>query len=391
MDEVRIEGIDYLSNKPIQVCIENGKISHIALLPSKTKPTHLPYIGPGLIDIQVNGFFGIDFNSTGLFAPEIKTVVLSLLKEGVTTFYPTLVTNSPAAIEQEIANIINACQTYPELNNFIGGIHLEGPFISKEPETCGAHNPKYICKPNWGLIEKWQETAEGKIKIITLSPEWPGANEFIQKCTRNGILVSIGHTSASPQQILSAVEAGAVLSTHLGNGSHLNIPRENNYFWEQLSNDNLWASIITDGFHLTDSIIKVMLRAKPDKVVLISDSTKFSKLMPGTYNSIIGDTVVLDKNGRLYIENEPRLLAGSAQSILFGVNNLINKKITSLQQAWEMASLKPAKLLGLKSYKGLIEGAPADIVLFKHEQNELQVIQTIKNGKKVYSAKQIYH
>ncbi len=384
MDFTQIEGIDYISKKHLKISIDNGVIQQIDFLPDLNKDD-LPYIAPGLIDIQVNGFLGVDFNSPEILVPEIKSLALSLAKEGITTFYPTLVTNSIENIDNEITSIVNACSEYPEVNEFIGGIHLEGPFISRGIETRGAHNEKYIRAPVWELIQRWQSIAGGKIKIITLSPEWPGSNEFIEKCVKNNILVAIGHTSATPGQIKEAIKAGATLSTHLGNGSHLNIPRKNNYFWEQLTNDNIRASMIADGFHVDDSLIKVMLRVKLENLILISDCTRFSKLQPGTYPSIIGEEVVLDTNGRLFMKNEPRLMAGSSKSLLYGINYLIKKKLASLPQAWEMASVRPAKLLKLQASKGIIEKAPADLTLFTLSEDEIKILKTIKKGKEIYT------
>ena len=229
---MHLEGLDYQSGKPIRLVIKEGKISEVIHIP--IVDNHLPIIAPGLVDIQLNGYGGIDFNKTPLVASEQNRVVKLLAQQGVTSFFPTLITNTDDSIRQALQTIVSACKTYPELAAAIGGIHLEGPFLSKEDGARGAHDPKLVKQPDWNLFKEWQTIAEGKIKIITLSPEWDNSVEFIRQCSKSGVIVSIGHTAASPHQIDKAVKAGARLSTHLGNAAHLMLPRHPNYIWNNL-------------------------------------------------------------------------------------------------------------------------------------------------------------
>jgi N-acetylglucosamine-6-phosphate deacetylase len=230
------------------------------------------------------------------------------------------------------------------------------------------------------MFLNWQEAAEGNIQIITLSPEWPGAVSFIEQCVKTGVRVSIGHTAATPEQIRDAVSAGATMSTHLGNGCHLTLPRHSNYIWEQLASEGLWSSIISDGFHLPDPVLKVFLRVKPETTFLVSDTTSFGGLSPGIYAGHIGGEVELSQEGRLFMRKAPDILAGSAQSLLWCVNQLIIKEILPVKDAWKLASLKPMEFLNGVPGEPFQKGDIADIVLFKKSEGGVNILQTIKSG-----------
>lgn len=376
-------GVHYRTNNPVSIKVENGVIVEHKVLTDRDN-RELPIIAPGLIDMQINGYNGIDFNTFPINEEEIIEITKLLWKEGITSYFPTVITNSDEAIESAVKTIAKACNTFPKLSESIAGIHLEGPFISPEDGPRGAHQKEYVKAPNWGLFQRWQEAANGKIKIVTISPEWAGSVEFIQKCVNENVIVSIGHTSATPDQIQDAVKAGARMSTHLGNGAHLMLPRHPNYLWEQLAQDELWACMIADGFHLPESVLKVIIRAKQDKAMLVSDAVSFSGMEPGEYTTHIGGKVVLTPKGKLYLAEKPKLLAGSVQMLKWGIENLVQMKLCSLETAWEMASIRPARFLQIPQQNGLEVGAPADFLLFSKEENEIHIHLTIKNGECVY-------
>src|SRR5262249_51788084 len=138
--------------------------------------------------------------------------------------------------------------------------------------------------PNWDEFRRWQDAAGGMIKLLTLAPERPGAIKFIEQVVRTGVMVAIGHTAATPAQVRDAVAAGAKLSTHLGNGSHAMLPGHENYLWEQLAADDLWASVISDGHHLPASLVKVIVRVKlPSRTIITCDASSLAGLPPGHY------------------------------------------------------------------------------------------------------------
>lgn len=372
-----VEGIHYKENKAVRITIEDGVIQSIE--PSTGENPEV-YIAPGFVDLQVNGYMGIDFNSVELTGDEVKKACLFLAEEGVTSFFPTVITNSFENITTLISSISRAREQDELVRGMIPGIHLEGPFLSAEDGPRGAHDKWNIQPPDWKFFQTLNESVHGLIKIITLSPEWGNATDFIEKAVAHNVLVSIGHTSATSEQIGEAVKAGARLSTHLGNGAHVMLARHPNYLWDQLAEDSLAATVICDGFHLPSSVLKVMEKVKGDRMLIISDSVALAGLPPGVYSTAVGGEVTLTEKGKLHLKDEPKLLAGSAQSILWGVNTLTSMGITPLEKAIDKASILPAKLLNLPQKDGLQVGAPADLIFFHKKNGQLELVGTMKLG-----------
>ena len=384
-----VSGRHYRTGEPVAVCIENGTIVSVRPLtdaPAGADGRELPWIGPGLVDLQINGCAGFDFNTIPMADGTAQRITEALFREGVTAYYPTVITNSDEAIAEGMRTIAAACDTDPACRAAIAGIHLEGPFISPEDGARGAHSKAYVKAPDWELFQRWQESAGGRIRIVTLSPEWPEAPAFIERCVAHGVRVSIGHTAATSEQVKAAVRAGATMSTHLGNGAHRLLPRHPNYIWDQLAEDGLASCLIADGFHLPDAFLKVALRVKGERAILVSDAVSFSGMPPGMYNSHIGGQVVLTPEGKLYMAGEPRLLAGSAQLLPRGIANIARKGLASLAAAWEMASVHPSERMGLPSARGLAPGAPADLVRFRWDGQRVRIVETYKSGVKVYDS-----
>jgi glucosamine-6-phosphate deaminase len=371
-------GIDCLTGK-LSVYNSSGNFLTTSIKPSKKQLNDHFFIGPGLVDLQVNGVNGIDFNDPNLTVSDIESASDFLLSKGVTTFFPTLITNEDQVIISILSTFKKACESNPKIASCIGGIHLEGPFISSAEGAKGAHNPKYIQKPNWDLIQEFQEVSGGMIKLITMAPELENAYSFIKKCCENGIKVAFGHSSATIEDLDKGIEAGASLSTHLGNAVPLLLPRHPNILWDQLSFDQLHASLIADGFHLPDSFLKVVLKVKGEKAFLVSDATKFCGMSPGEYQTHIGDQVILSPNGRLSLKNGNGLLAGASKTLFEGIEYLIGKKLTDLPQAWKMASIIPATFMGIDVQRPNSKG---DYVFFKiQDGNKITIHKVIKNGK----------
>lgn len=342
------------------------------------------YSGPGLMDLQVNGVRGIDFNNPDLPISDILKAVKFLLTKGVTTFFPTFVTNSDEKVLSMIHNLIRASDTYPLVKEVVGGIHLEGPFISPQEGARGAHNLQYVKPPDWNLLERLQEAARGEIKLITLAPEWEGAPDFIEKCKRNNILVSIGHTLADTIQIKRAVEAGAILSTHLGNGAPIMLKRHPNMIWDQLADSRLFAAIITDGHHIPDSFIRVVMKVKGEKTILVSDSVLFADMPPGEYESTIGGKVILDAEDRLTLKGGGGLLAGAAKNLLEDIETIVNHGLVTMEEAWGMASVNVVNLLD-KYLDGFKENKE-DRVYFALVNKRILIRSVRKNGTVVFES-----
>ncbi|HYF00073.1 MAG TPA: amidohydrolase family protein [Planctomycetota bacterium] len=375
-----MKGRHYRTGKPVAVRAKDGRIAGLGAGGGRR------LVGPGLVDLQVNGFRGLDFNTRPVPADLAGRVTRELWSEGVTAYLATVITNAPDGIEECVRAIDRGCESDADAQAGIAGIHLEGPFISPDDGPRGAHERAFVRPPDWDLFRRWQDASGGRIRLITLSPEWPEATAFIAKAVESGVIVSIGHTAGTPDQIRDAVKAGATMSTHLGNGAHLMLPRHPNYVWEQMAQDALSACVIADGFHLPDAVLKVILRAKGSRAMLVSDAVYIAGLAPGTYETHIGGKVVLTAEGKLHLAANPNLLAGSATMVIRGVEHLAARGLASLPDAWDMASTRPAAAIGHPAAKGLRTGAPADVLVLEARGEHLSVAETWKAGRRVYKS-----
>lgn len=369
-----------ITGKLEKIVFHEGSVLEIS--ETEANENDILFAGPGLIDLQINGINGIDFNIPSLSVEDVVNATHYLLSKGITTFLPTVITNSDKNILTILRSIDEACASDPLVNACVWGIHLEGPFISPKNGAKGAHNEKYIKAPDWELFSQFQEAAGGKIKLITIAPEWEGSESFIKKCREHGVLVSMGHSLANTEQISMAVKAGATLSTHLGNGVPLLLPRHPNLLWDQLAEENLYSCIITDGLHIPDSFIKVVKKIKGKNTLVISDATCFAGMPPGEYQSHIGGTVILDNEKRVSLKDSPGLLAGAGKSLLENVETLINHKLCTLSEAWQMASVNVAGMLAKNddSFKEKKD----DLVVFQLKGKEIKISKVIKNGRIVF-------
>lgn len=375
--ETRLIGKSFLDGKPLELFISEGKIKSV--LSIETSPENV-WVGPGFTDIQVNGYGGLDYNAIQSDVLALGQISKKLLSYGVTSHFPTIITNSPEKISALIQQVVQLRKMDSLAHSCITGIHIEGPFISPEEGPRGAHFREFVQAPNWDLFQKWIEESEGLIRMITLSPEWEGSTAFIEKSVESGILVSIGHTNASHAHILEAVKAGARLSTHLGNGMHSVIARHPNYLWSQLASENLSATIIADGFHLPAEVIQVFKKVKSEKLMLVSDSVALAGMPPGDYEAAIGGKVTLTEEGKLHLFDNPKMLAGSAMNILQGISFLLRNKLADLHEAWQMASTRPQRLFE-PTYEPFQIGQKADLILVEQLPDQsLKILKVLKDG-----------
>lgn len=383
----QIEGISYLDGKPISVTVQNGVITDILPLDKLTDGSKKFYIAPGLIDNQVNGYKGVTFGFGGgeLKLEGVTVATKALWERGVTTYFPTLVTNDHQKLLKNFALLAKAKED-KELLGSIPGFHLEGPYISPYDGFRGAHSLKFVKTPDWEEFMELYKASKENILTVTVAPELEGAMEFIKKCTAEGIVVSLGHHNGNAEQINRAAKNGAKTCTHLGNGCANMINRHDNPLWPQLANDDLMISIICDGFHLRPEEIRVFTKAKGyDKTIITSDVTKFAGLKPGIYKNIIGDDLELTSDGKVQYPAQ-KVLAGSASAIDKGVGHVMKVTGCSLADAIKMASTNSAILYGLDD-RGLLEkGKRADLVLFTMEDSVMKVKKTYVKGKLVYEA-----
>jgi len=343
------------------VVVDDDRITGISPATGPDDGADVPLLAPGLLDIQVNGFAGWDFNADCPARAAVGEVRDHLLRGCVTAFCPTVVTGALAAMEERLRTIAAAVRSDQTLVRAVPCIHLEGPFISPEDGPRGAHPADHVVPASWDAFSRLQSAADGLIGIVTLAPEVPGALDLTRRLAAQGTVVAIGHTGASRALIREAVLAGARLSTHLGNGAHATLPRHDNYLWEQLAADELMASVIVDGHHLPPAVVKSIVRAKGlDRVILVSDALHLAGRRPGRY-SFSGMDVELLPSGRVNLAGTP-YLAGSALSLLDGVRNTARFAGIPLSTAWTMASAAPWRLLGRERERGRISvGSVADL------------------------------
>jgi N-acetylglucosamine-6-phosphate deacetylase len=344
------------------------------------------WLAPGFIDIQVNGFAGIDYNTPTTSHEEIARSIHAQFATGVTRFFPTVITGEPERMRGSLQNLARAKASLKE-GAAMEAFHVEGPHISPEDGPRGAHPREWVRPPDVEEYKRWQEAAAGNVRLVTVSPEWPQTPAYIEHLVRDGVAVSIGHTKADTAQIADAVRAGATLSTHLGNGAHSVLARHPNYIWDQLAEDRLAASFIVDGIHLPASFLRVALRAKGvERSILITDAVMPATCAPGSYR-IGGVEVELMADQRVVLRGGTRL-AGSSLRMDRGIENLMRVAGLSLREAVTMATLNPARVGRISGRRrGLTPGERADLVRFRfnQEHKKIGVVETYMSGELVYS------
>jgi N-acetylglucosamine-6-phosphate deacetylase len=350
---------DPATGRSLKVSVEGGRI--VAIEPGPDGET--AFLSPGLIDLQVNGFAGHDLNADGLTPATVLALADALRATGVTTFVPTLITASESAITAALRVIAAARADNRHLAHTIPFIHVEGPSFSPEDGPRGAHPLAHVRAPDLAEFERWQEASGNLVGMVTLSPHFGEAPAYIRALTLRGVHVAIGHTHATPDQITAAVDAGATLSTHLGNGAAAQVPRHPNFIWTQLADDRLTATFIADGHHLPADTFKAMVRAKGIKrSILVSDAVALGGMPPGLYEQPVGGRVELTSDGRLGVAGTP-YLAGAARPLADGVAFAAGIAAFGLATALTMATANPGRLT---SGRGQIRmSGAADLIRFR--------------------------
>jgi N-acetylglucosamine-6-phosphate deacetylase len=380
MESTRYEGRDYRTGSSVSVGVTGETI--IDVRPEVRAEPGL-WIAPALLDIQLNGFGGYGFNEAETSPESVVQVVRSQWRAGIGAFLPTVTTHSRDRMLRSVRAITGACRD-PRIRRSILGIHLEGPHISPLDGPRGAHPLEHVRLPSWGEFLRMQEAADGGVLLVTLAPELEGTVPFIERLVDAGVVVAIGHTNASAHDLDAAIEAGARLSTHLGNGAHSLLPRHPNYIWEQLSRDQLDCSVIADGHHLPASVLKCILRCKGvERTILISDAVTPAGLPPGTYPAAGGEVEVA-ANGRISLAGTP-YLAGAGAHLGQGVSNLVRMGVASRRDALRMASLHPARLLARDDRMGTLEaGKLANLIQYSWTDEGIRVHRTVVGGQVVF-------
>jgi N-acetylglucosamine-6-phosphate deacetylase len=374
------------TGRPISIAGSNGfieKITEVALSEASSE-----ILAPALVDIQLNGYAGVDINAPEVVSDDLMKMLRVVWETGVGVFFPTVVTGSSERMTRSIRTIRDACRQDADFARSVGGIHIEGPYISPDEGPRGAHPLEHVRAPNWDEFQRWQEAAEGSIRLLTLSPEWENALRVVERVVHSGVRVAIGHTKATAEQIHAAVSAGAALSTHLGNGAHALLPRHPNYIWEQLAEDRLWASLIADGHHLPPATLKCLIRAKTlDRVIFTSDAVSHAGLPPGRYDSFESRVVEVLPNGRVQLAGTP-YLAGAGLPLVRGVENGVRFAGLSFAESLRLATTNPARFMEIPQAASLEQGAAANLIRaqWDDEKQIFTILETIVGGISVYAS-----
>ena len=363
MSAGEIVGRHYSTREALRVTWRDGVITSIEPISAATDDR---WIAPALVDLQVNGFAGVDFQQDNLTAEQLVTAARGLRAAGCTRFLLTLITDDWSRLLARLRHLRSLRGTSPELQRAIAGWHIEGPFLSAEPGYCGAHDPRWMRDPTPADIKELRDATGNDTVLLTIAPERHGALEAIQLAASFGLKVSLGHTNASAEILQRAVAAGAVAFTHLGNGCPRELDRHDNILWrvfdlarsaeQELGAPRLHVSLIPDGIHVSPALFRLAHRELGDRAFYVSDAMSAGGSPPGRY-----------KLGALELEVGPDQVvrfpgrtnfAGSALRPLDGVVCAVTMLGEPWQAAWRRSSETPARLLGLPS--GLTVGEPAE-------------------------------
>ncbi|RXH57863.1 N-acetylglucosamine-6-phosphate deacetylase [Granulicella sibirica] len=375
-----IAGRDPRTGRPIEVTIEDGRISSIR----DGDETETAWLSAGLVDLQINGYAGCDLNAEGLTPETVVELTRRVLATGVTTFLATLISAPEKRIVEVLAAIAEARSRDSVAEHMVAGVHMEGPHLSGQDGSRGAHSREFLRPPSLEEFDRWQASSGGLVKMVTVSPHFSEAPPYIAGLRARGVHVSIGHTHCSAEEIRAAAAAGAELSTHLGNGLADPLPRHPNLIWAQLAEDRLTAMLIADGHHLPDDTLTVMLRAKGlERSILVSDAVALAGMPPGRYRAAVGGDVELSADGSLGLAGT-RFLAGATKPLKSGVAQVMRVMGTPLWDALRLATANPGRFVG---GRGILRvGADADLFRFHiGGSGELDVESTMIQGQEEQS------
>lgn len=360
---MKIIGASATRDAVLEVDVDGPLIARVQESPSRAEAAALPILSPGFVDAQVNGYARHDVNSGDVEPATIVAITDELAEVGVTTWVPTVITGSHERIAHALDVVRRARASSSRIADAIPCAHVEGPFISADDGARGVHDRQFIRPIDATEVAAWR--AAGPLGVITISGDGAHAPEHIRRIRALNITVALGHTAADHHTLVRAIDAGATLATHLGNGIPTMLPRHPNPIWTLLADDRVRVGLIADGHHLPAETLTAMVRAKGTHgAYLVSDLTELGGAHPGRYTTSVGGTVELGTDLRLaHVGSE--LLAGAAATLLDGVRFIAHHTPLGVDEALRLATASPALATpGTRPHLGRLQpGAPADLVL----------------------------
>jgi N-acetylglucosamine-6-phosphate deacetylase len=367
--EGEVKGKHYLSGQLLHIHWRNGRITSCQSVEGEGGSY---WLAPGLFDLQVNGYAGVDFQQDDLTVDQLCAAVRALREDGCPRFLLTLITDEWPRLLERMAAISRFRAKSPELERAIAGWHIEGPFLSSEPGFHGAHDPELMLDPQPEHLQALRRAAGRDPLLLTLAPERKMAPERIAFACSLGMRVSLGHTNASVNLISRALAAGAVAFTHLGNGCTAELNRHDNILWRIFDSKIPFVSLIPDGVHVSPPLFRAMHRVLAGDVLYVTDAMAAAAAPVGGYTLgrlrlEVGPDRVVRNPGSPY-------LAGSALRPLEGVIKAAGMLASPWQQAWRRFSEVPAKLMGLEI--GMNIGERVNLCLIE-EHGKLPRVQAL--------------
>jgi N-acetylglucosamine-6-phosphate deacetylase len=358
----------YATGQPARVSWRQGMITGFEAAPKP--PEGDVWLAPALVDLQINGFAGVDFQQDNLSAEELLAATRGLQAAGCCRYLLTLITDAWSVLTARLKRLRLLRQTHAELLHAIAGWHIEGPFLSAEPGFHGAHNPALMLDPTPEHIHELRGITDKDPLLLTIAPERQGALEAIALATSLGVRVSLGHTNASAEILRQAVEAGASGFTHLGNACPQKLDRHDNILWRALDCPGLTVSVIPDQIHVSPALFRLVHRALPkDSICYITDAMAAAGAPPGRYT--IGGTRVEVGADQVVKEPGKSNYAGSALRPIDGVFRATQMLGCAWQDVWDGFSIRPAKFAGLNVDFDC--GGAADFCLLQFSGNGVPV------------------
>ena len=376
MSDGEIHARQYSTGEPIRLRWKDGKI--VAIERAEASAPNNLWVAPGLVDLQINGFAGVDFQRDNLSQVELEGAVRGLLQAGCTRFLLTLITDKWEKMLARLQHYRKLRTQSPFLRSAIAGWHVEGPFLSDKPGFAGAHDASVMIDPTPEHMHELRKFAGDDLVLLTLAPERLEAIAAIALATSLGIKVSLGHTNAPHKRLLQAIKAGAVGFTHLGNGCPRELDRHDNILWRMFDAPGLRVSVIPDGFHVSAPLFRLIHRVLgANSIYYTTDAMAAAGASPGRYT--IGRLEVdVAEDGIVRQPGSP-LFAGSALEPVQGVFRAAEMLDCPWQESWSRLSDAPAELMGLDT--GLKVGQQATFcVLQATPENWLQSLKVYVDG-----------